>query len=180
MDQVHAARPVPWKGGILCSTVELVALAVWVGGLATILVTVIPEVFNLGVVSGGRLLTKVFARYNTLVMGMIGLLGALAVLRWWLSAKRGVIEASMTRGEACILIVMVLIHVLLVVMLVPESVARQEAAFAAEGDAARKAAHEAFFQSHKFIRSLYVINFALGLGLIAVKVGHWTGIRRLL
>ena len=84
----------------------------------------------------------------------------------------------MTRAEAYLLAVMILIHLLLVVILVPDSVDRQEAAFAAQGEAARKAAHEAFFNSHRWVRSLYVANFALGIGLVAVKVRNWTGMSR--
>jgi len=148
-----------------------------VGGLATILATVIPEVFNVGVEPGGRLLTKIFARYNQLVLITIGLLATMAVWRLWLSARQGVIEASITRGEASLLAVMILIHLLLMMILVPDSVGRQEAAFAAQGEAARKAAHEAFFQSHRWVRSLYVVNFALGIGMMAVKVRSWTGMR---
>ncbi len=174
----EAPKPVAWKGGVLCGTVELVGLAVWVGGLLTILGTMIPEVFNLGVEAGGRLLTKVFARFNQLVLVAIGLLVTVAGIRWWLSTKRAMLNLSITRWEAALLTGMVLIHVILVVFLVPDSVARQEAAFAAQGETARKVAHEAFFASHQWVRSLYVVNLALGIGLLSVKVRTWMGLTR--
>lgn len=162
-----------WAGVTVCYTLELLALAVWIGGLVVILGAVIPEVFNLGMEAGGRLLTRVFARYNLLVLGAIGLIFSVGCVRLWLVGRRGIAEASFTRWEGSLLAGMILIQLALMIVLVPESVARQEAAFSAQGEAARKAAHESFFQSHRVIRSLYIVNFVLGIGAVAVKVRRW-------
>ena len=57
------------------SLAELLGLTIWIGGLAVILTTVIPAVFNtLGMEQGGRFLRKVFAGYNNLTSGIVILL----------------------------------------------------------------------------------------------------------
>ena len=171
-------RTAPWRGATFCCTLEVLGLAIWVGGLVAILGSVIPEVFNLGMEAGGRLLTKVFVRYNQLILLAIGLIVTVGIYRVWLVIRHGAAEASFSRWEGSLLAIMILIQLVLMVVLVPESVVRQEAAFAAQGEVARKAAHDAFFQSHKVVRSLYVANFVFGAGVIAVKIRQWLGIGR--
>lgn len=166
-----------WRGATLGHTVELLGLSVWVGGLIAILATVIPEVFNLGVEPGGRLLTRVFGRYNTLVFGAMGLLIGVSLYRLWLSLGKGLDAAALPRMEWVILGLMTAIQLLLVLVLVPDSVTLQEQAFATQGDAARKAAHEAFFRSHKMVRYLYLANLGLGIGLMSMKVRGWVNPR---
>lgn len=171
MDEAGAQRG--WRGATLGYTVELLGLSVWVGGLIAILATVIPEVFNIGVESGGRLLTRVFGRYNTLVFGAMGLLLGVSLYRLWLSLVKGVAAAGLPPVEWVILGLMTVIQLLLVLVLVPDSVTLQEQAFTTQGEAARKAAHEAFFHSHKIVRYLYLANLGLGIGLMSVKVRGW-------
>lgn len=171
MDDAGAQRA--WRGATLGSTVEWLGLSVWVGGLIAILVTVIPEVFSIGLEPGGRLLTRVFGRYNTLVFGAMGLLLVVSIYRLWLNLGKGFDAAAVPRTEWVILGLMSVIHLLLVLVLVPDSVTLQEQAFATQGEAARKAAHEAFFRSHKLVRYLYIANLGLGIGLMSVKVRGW-------
>ena len=60
-----ARRTSGWQ--LSCSLLELLGLMVWIGGLAVLLTTVIPAVFNtLGMETGGRFLRRVFDGYNTL------------------------------------------------------------------------------------------------------------------
>lgn len=166
-----------WKGATVGHTVELVGLSVWVGGLLAILATVIPEVFNIGLEPGGRLLTRVFGRYNTLVFWAMGALIGVSFYRLWLCLGKRAHAAAVPPVEWVILGLMVAIQLLLVLILVPESVALQEQAFTTQGEAARKAAHEAFFRSHKLVRFLYVANLGLGIGLMSVKVRGWVNPR---
>ena len=66
------------------SLAELLGLTIWIGGLAVILMTVIPAVFNtLGIEQGGRFLRKVFDGYNNLTSAIVILLLSTAALRTW-------------------------------------------------------------------------------------------------
>src|SRR3989449_11697842 len=52
---------------VVCQCVEVIALAVWVGGLVSIIAAVIPAVFGtIGMEAGGRLLTSTFQGYDRL------------------------------------------------------------------------------------------------------------------
>ena len=59
------------QGLIACITCELLALAVWIGGLLVLVAAVIPAVFNTfgGQDTGGFFLTRAFDGYNRLVLG---------------------------------------------------------------------------------------------------------------
>ncbi|MBI4401720.1 MAG: DUF4149 domain-containing protein [Nitrospirae bacterium] len=165
---------------IICSTLELVALAVWIGGLVVIIAAVIPTVFNsFGMEPGGRFLTRVFDGYNRLTAAAIVML--VSTSAWRVRASRGAAsiggESGMAvrRPEAVLLTVMVIMAALIGLVLGPASVALQEQAFAAEGEVAKKAAYDAFFRTHTVVRGLYVVNLGLGIALLAVKVRGWMG-----
>ena len=67
-----------------CSLLELLGLMIWIGGLAVLLTTVIPAVFNtLGMETGGRFLRRVFDGYNALTSGVVVMLIAIALFRYW-------------------------------------------------------------------------------------------------
>ncbi len=168
---------VVWKGRVrvICSVVELVALAVWVGGLLVIVGAVIPSVFNVGMETGGRMLTRVFAGYNRLVLGSIVFLVGTSSWRLWAFRDRSTSPLAVTRGEMILLTVMIAIAAAISLWLGPDSAALQERAFAAEGVEAKRAAYEAFFRSHSIVRALYLLNLGLGIGLLAVKVKQWIG-----
>ena len=64
------------QGLIACITCELLALAVWIGGLLVLVAAVIPAVFNTfgGQDTGGFFLTRAFDGYNRLVLGSAAIL----------------------------------------------------------------------------------------------------------
>lgn len=152
-------------------TFELLALAVWIGGLVAIIAAVIPAVFNsFGMEPGGRFLTTVFDGYNRLVIGAIVVLLGSSAFRLWASFSRGLSEAAISKAEATLLTLMMLVAVGIVFVLGPSSVTLQEQAFATKDETARKAAYEAFFRTHMVVRGLYVLNLGLGIALLAVKL----------
>ncbi len=164
---------------VTCYTVEVLALAIWVGGLLAIIIAVIPAVFNsLGMEPGGRFLTRVFEGYNRLVGFAVAILVAGMGVRTWVQRKGHPPEALRSRAvgpvEGGLFLAMVTVAILIGWVLGPESVRLQEAAFAAPDEAAKKTAYEAFFRSHMVVRGLYLLNLALGIALIAVKVRGWT------
>jgi uncharacterized membrane protein len=159
---------------ITCYVVELLALAIWIGGLVVIIASVIPAVFNsLGMEAGGRFLTRVFHGYNGLIAVCIVALVGSGAWRTWLSTRGGVRAAALTRTELLVLTAMILVAVLITAGFGPATVQRQEEAFAAQGEAARKAAYEAFFRTHTIVRGLYLLNLGLGIGLTGLKVKTW-------
>lgn len=156
---------------LVCCTVELVALSIWIGGLVVIIASVIPAVFNsFGMELGGRFLTRVFEGYNRLVALAIVILVSTATWRYWVSARTDRRDAAVSRSECALLTVMIGAAALIMLVFWPESVTLQEQAFATQGEAARKAAYEAFFRTHTVVRGLYLLNLGLGIALLAVKV----------
>jgi len=55
----------------------------------------------------------------------------------------------------------------------PQAAALQAQAFALKTEEARKAAFEAFFQLHKPMRVLYILNIGLGIALLTERVRSW-------
>lgn len=162
------------RGLTVCYTCELVALAVWIGGLVVIMAAVIPAVFNsFGMEPGGRFLTRVFDGYNRIVFGAIVILLGTAAFRGWASRLDGFAEAALTPIELAVLIAMTVVAALIGLVLGPESVTLQEQAFTAQDDEARKAALDDFFRSHTVVRGLYGLNLGLGIALVGVKVKGW-------
>jgi uncharacterized membrane protein len=165
------------RGLLTCYILEVVALAVWTGGLVVIVTSVIPAVFNsLGMEVGGRFLTRVFDGYNRATLGAILILVASSVMREWAARVGRMSGGQLTRMEAFLLTTMIVIGALIMVVLGPQSVALQEEAFAAQEEGARKLAYAAFFRTHTAVRGLYLLNLALGIALLAVKVRAWTGL----
>ncbi len=158
---------------VLWTVLEVVALALWVGGLVVIIGAVIPAVFNVGLETGGRLLARVFDGYDRVVLGAIVVLISAMAWRLWAGRRGAVQQAGVSRLEIILLVLMIGIFAVITLWLGPESVTLQEEAFAVKGQAAKKAAYEAFFRSHSVVRGLYVTNLALGIGLLGVKVRQW-------
>lgn len=159
---------------LACAVVECLALAVWIGGLVVIMAAVIPAVFNsLGMEPGGRFLTRVFDGYNRAVLVAMAAMGGAIAVRVR-TAQVGGPPAAMPGGaEAVLFGTMVLVAVLIIAVLGPQSVALQESAFATRDETARKTAYDAFFRVHNIVRSLYLLNLGLGIGLLAVKLKSW-------
>lgn len=165
------------RGLIVCHTLELVALAVWVGGLVVIIGAVIPAVFNsFGMEPGGRFLTRVFDGYNRLTLAAIVVLAGTTGWRVRKSREDGDATRAgslMSRAEGLLLSLMIAMAGLIILVLGPMSVTLQEQAFAAQGEAAKKAAYDAFFRTHMIVRALYVVNLGFGIALLAVKAKQW-------
>ena len=160
---------------LVCHTVELVALSIWIGGLVVIIGSVIPAVFNsFGMEPGGRFLTRVFEGYNRLVVLAIVILVGATAWRFWASLRGDRMDAAVSRSECVLLTVMIGVASLIGLVLGPESVTLQEQAFATQGEVARKAAYEAFFRTHTVVRGLYLLNVGLGIALLVEKVRTWT------
>ena len=156
---------------LTCYSLELAALAIWVGGLIVIIAAVIPAVFNsLSMEMGGRFLTRVFDGYNRLVVMAAVALIALGIGRWLLKNHPLGYMLGLSPAELILLVAMVVNAGVIIFVLEPASVALQEQAFAATIEGERKAAYDAFFRSHAMVRALYVLNLGLGTAMIPIKV----------
>jgi uncharacterized membrane protein len=166
------------QGLIACVTFELLALAVWIGGLLVLIAAVIPAVFNTfgGQDSGGFFLTRAFEGYNRLVLGAAAVLTLGIMLRAWL-IQRGMVDGEVSRTEWLLLGAMLLTAGIITFVLHPQAAAMQAQAFATKGEATRKAAFEAFFQMHQPMRILYVVNVGFGIALLAVRVRSWVHVK---
>src|SRR5262245_25604878 len=159
------------RGVMACYLCEMVALAIWIGGLAVIIGSVIPAVFNsFGMEAGGRFLTRVFDGYNRLVMAAIVLLVSAGGFRLWAASRYRLAEVALTRPEVLLLSLMVAIALIIVIVMAPATVKLQEEAFAIKEETARKAAYAAFFRTHMVVRSLYLVNLILGIVLVGLKL----------
>ena len=159
---------------MICATLDMLALAVWTGGLIVIIAAVIPAVFNsLGMEAGGRFLTRSFDGYNRLVLVAMAMMGGTIAARAWWAQEGGWPEAAPGRAETLLFGLMVLVAVLIIAVLGPQSAVLQEAAFATRDEAARKTAYDAFFRVHMIVRALYLVNLGLGVVLMVVKLKSW-------
>lgn len=160
---------------MLSLTGEWIGLALWIGGLVVLIAAVLPAVFNTfgGQDAGGLFLTRAFEGYNRLVLGSIVVLaGGMA---WRLKYAPQLYAPA--RSEVWIMGVMVLIAAMIIFYLHPLAAARQAEAFALKAGEGRKEAFEAFFKLHLPVRTLYMINFCLGVGLVGVRAKSWVGRR---
>ncbi len=164
-----------WR--LSCSLLELLGLMIWIGGLAVLLTTVIPAVFNtLGMETGGRFLRRVFDGYNALTSGIVIMLIGTALFRYWRHRREPDESPPLQRSEVGLLTALACVTVLVVVVMGPQAVALQEAAFSTDSPEAKKAAFEAFFRTHMIVRALHLINAGLAVSLLAVKFRHWVRI----
>jgi hypothetical protein len=92
--------------------------------------------------------------------------------RAWLF-QRGLVENEVSRTEWFLLGAMLLTAGVITFVLHPQAAALQAQAFASKGEEARKAAFEAFFQMHKPVRVLYIVNVGLGIALLTLRVRSW-------
>lgn len=161
------SRRAAWVA-VAALSLELIALAVWVGGLVVLVGAVIPAVFNTfgGQDAGGFFLTRTFEGYNRLVVAAIAALVLSMVYRWW-SGDQAI---AVWRGEIILVTMMSLIAGVIILVLHPQAAALQSQAFALKDELAKKAAFEAFFRLHMPLRSLYIVNLLLGMVLMVLKV----------
>ena len=153
-----------------CLCVEVVALAVWVGGLVSIIAAVIPAVFGtIGMEAGGRMLAKTFQGYDRLALASAGLVVTGTLVRVFIA---GPWKAQIGVAEVALLATAVIIAATLAFWLTPETVRLQGLAFSAQ-EAAKRAAYDEFFAYHRVARALYVINLVLGITLLCMKARKW-------
>ena len=154
---------------MVCQCIEVIALAVWVGGLVSIIAAVIPAAFNspITIEAVGRLLTKTFHGYDLLVLVSAGAL-MLSML-----ARKIVAKDLISKLELAVVGGMVMLALGLTFYLNPEVVRLQELAFATTETDAKKAAYDAFFHYHWIARAFYIINLGLGMTLLCMKVRKW-------
>ena len=154
---------------VTCHCVEVIALAVWVGGLVSIIAAVIPAVFNSPITmeAGGRLLTKTFHGYDRLVVVSAGAI-MLSML-----ARGAIAKDLVSTPELAVAGVMAMVALGLTFYLNPEVVRLQELAFATTETDAKKAAYDVFFTYHWIARALYIVNLGLGMTLLGMKVRKW-------
>jgi uncharacterized membrane protein len=150
---------------------EWVALAVWIGGLIVLVASVLPAVFNTfgGQDAGGFFLTRAFEGYNRLVLVSAVVLAGGMAWRWRFAPA----QYAVTPVEALLFGVMVCIAGVIIFYLHPLAAARQAEAFALKPGESRKEAFDAFFKLHRPVRTLYMINLCLGLGLVGLRVREW-------
>jgi len=158
-----------------CATLEWLALAVWVGGMLVLTGAVIPAVFNTfgGQDSGGIFLTRAFEGYHRLVIASMAVLCAATWYRWW----SGDPTVAVGRGEVLLLAGMAGIAGIIIAVLHPQAAALQAQAFAVPEGAEKKAAMEALFRILWPVRSLHMVNLALGILLMGVKARRSLGSR---
>lgn len=155
---------------MLCLTGEWIGLALWIGGLVVLIAAVLPAVFNTfgGQDAGGLFLTRAFEGYNRLVLGAIVLVAGGMVWRGWAAPT-----CAPSRSEVWCAGVMVLIAATIIFYLHPLAAARQAEAFALKAGEGRKEAFEAFFKLHLPVRTLYMVNLCLAIGLVGLRTKAW-------
>jgi hypothetical protein len=157
---------------LVAHCVEWLALSAWVGGLMIIIAAVIPAVFNtIGMESGGRLLTRVFQGYDRIVMFAAGLIVIGTLTR--VSASR-LWRTQIGSAELMLFGIMLAVAVYLALAWSPHMMILQEKALAAQDAVVRQKAYQEFFLGHQIARTLYLLNFGLGIALMCVKVRKWT------
>jgi hypothetical protein len=150
--------------------VEALALAVWVGGLTSIIAAVIPAVFTtIGMETGGRMLTRTFQGYDRLVLVSAGLIVAGTLVRVFVS---GPWREQIGMIELVLVAIMIVFALTLTFWLTPETTRLQELAFSAKEEA-KRAAYDEFFVYHRVARALYILNLGLGIAVLCVKVRKW-------
>lgn len=154
-----------------CHCVEVLALAVWTGGLVGIIASVIPAVFNSMITMevGGRILTRAFHGYDRLVLISVGLIVTGMLVRVLVS---GPWRAQIGMIELALLANMIVLATILTFWLTPETARLQGLAFNAPEEA-KRAAYDEFFVYHRVARALYILNLGLGVALLCVKVRKW-------
>jgi len=174
-------RRVTSSSQLSCALLELIGLTMWIGGIAIILVAVIPAVFNtLGMETGGRFLRRIFDSYNMLTSGVVLLLISTAGFRAWKGKHTQEHALPVKRTELGLLVSLLIVTVCIVLVLGPKAVELQEAAFAAESQDMKKVAYDAFFRTHMIVRALHLINAGLAVSLLIVKFRQWVRAGRIL
>jgi amino acid transporter len=157
--------------GVVGFLFELCALTIWVGGLVVIIVVVIPAVFNsFGMEPAGRFLRRVFDGYGLMTVGILVLLGALALMRHRNFGNNPSHMFSVSSAEWGLLAGMALVTFSILGVLGPQAVALQEQAFEAISKEEKDLAYGQFFRLHMVVRALHLVNLGLAASLFIVKL----------
>jgi len=150
---------------------EILALALWIGGLLMIIAAVIPAVFNsFGIEPAGRFLRRVFDGYSQITFWILIFLLGMGAVRFWQTQKSTGLLFPLTPLEAIMLGSMGCITILIVWVLGPQTVVLQELAFEATTELEKKSAYEDFFRLHMVVRALHLANLGLAIGLLIFKL----------
>jgi uncharacterized membrane protein len=149
-----------WMASVFC-WMELLGLALWIGGMVTIGALVAPTVFaELGSETGGQVMTLVFRKFNgghvyiSIVLVAFGYLGKTLLHR---------VPGRARWIEGGVLIVMIVIGLYIGALLGPKMQAlRQEKIANPNNNEAR----EAFTRNHHVSRNLFSVNMTLGIAVL--------------
>jgi uncharacterized membrane protein len=157
--------------GVVGFLFEECALTLWVGGLVVIIAVVIPAAFNsFGMEAAGRFLRRVFDGYGLMNVGILVLLGALALMRHRTFGNNPSHMFSVSTAEWCLLAGMALVTFSILGVLGPQAVALQEQAFEAISKEEKDLAYGQFFRLHMVVRALHLVNLGLAASLFIVKL----------
>jgi len=150
---------------------EILGLVLWVGGLLVIIGVVIPAVFNsFGMEPAGRFLRRVFDGYGYMNLGLLGVFGICAGLRFRTYGIGGATLWALSKGELGLLAGMFLVTTGIMGVLGPQAVALQELAFEAVSKSEKEMAYAEFFRVHMIVRGLHMVNLGLAIGLLIIKL----------
>lgn len=164
-----ARRRVNWC--VIGLFLEILGLVLWVGGLLVIIGVVIPAVFNsFGMEPAGRFLRRVFDGYGYMNLGLLGVFGICAGLRFRTYGIGGATLWALSKGELGLLAGMFLVTTGIMGVLGPQAVALQELAFEAVSKSEKEMAYAEFFRVHMIVRGLHMVNLGLAIGLLIIKL----------
>ena len=157
---------------LVAECVELLALSAWVGGLLILIAAVIPAVFNtMSMESGGRMLTRVFQGYDRIVLFSAGLI-VIGTLTRVLASHLW--RTQIGTADLVLFGTMLAVAVYLALVWTPHMMMLQEKALSVHDAVVRQKAYQDFFWGHQIARTLYLLNFALAIALMCMKVRKWT------
>ena len=157
--------------GVVGFLFEACALTLWVGGLVVIIAVVIPAVFNsFEMEPAGRFLRRVFDGYGLMNVGILVLLGALALIRYRTFGNNSSHVFSVSTAEWWLLAGMALVTFSILGVLGPRAVALQEQAFEAISKEEKNLAYSQFFRLHMVVRALHLVNLGFAVSLFIVKL----------
>jgi uncharacterized membrane protein len=161
-----------WQWSAIGFYLEILGLALWVGGLLVIIGVVIPAIFNssINMEPAGRFLRRVFDGFGLMTVGVLTALLFIAGIRYWRFGFDSSSLFSVSRFEWILLGAMVLVTASILGFLGPKAVALQELAFEAVSKEDKDIAYSEFFRLHMIVRGLHMVNLGLAATLFILKL----------
>lgn len=161
-----------WQWSAIGYYIEILGLALWVGGLLVIIGVVIPAIFNssISMEPAGRFLRRVFDGFGLMTVGVLTVLLIIAGIRYRRFGFDSSPLYSVTRFEWVLLGAMVLVTASILGVLGPKAVALQEVAFEAVSKEEKDVAYSEFFRLHMIVRGLHMVNLGLAAALFIFKL----------